>query len=654
MSAIFGLIHLQRQSININDLERMSASLAALGPDANGIWADGHVGIGQRLMRFTHEDSFDNQPLLSADRQMVLVCDARIDNRQELVADLGVNTSEARQLADSAFILRAYEKWGEECVLHLIGDYSFALWDKREQHLILARSAVGGRPLYYHSNDRLFAFSTLPKGLFTQPSIPRELNLERIADYLVQAPIEPCASFYCEIQRLHSGHLLKVGRHGLNLRKFWQPDLQREIRYSCDDDYVDAFNALFERVVSDHLRSTAAVGVMMSGGLDSTSVAAVAATQLRKHGKRLATFTEVPRAGFDGVIVKGRYADEAPFVQTMSRQFDNIDLNFIHTDNRMYLDDLDRFFASANIPFRNATNRVWYEAIFQAASEQGVRVLLTGAQGNLTMSRSGRGLLPLLLRKGKWLRALHEARASGNGTLLKTLLGQGVMPLLPTSLFAAIRQMRGRDRLAAGEPLWRAYSAINPEFARAQRVDERAREKRCDFHFRGDPDMRLTYGKMLPGLTMTANDITHAYRGLFGTDVRDPTADLRIVEFCLALPEEQYLKDGVSRRLVRRAMAHKLPVEILENRHRGLQAADWFERMLASREKLLFELAEWGKSNLLSGILDLKRMIGLLEQMPHAQGDPSKIMTEYRQLLEFGLMMGRFIRWFEHGESGRA
>jgi len=653
MCAIFGMIHLHRQPINVHDLERMSASLAALGQDANGIWVDGHIGFGHRLMRFTHEDSFESQPLLSADSHVALVCDARIDNRRELVSALDITAVEAKQLPDSALVLRAYEKWGEGCVRHLIGDYSFAIWDKREEYLIVARSAVGGRPLYYHATDKSFAFATLPKGLFTHPSITRELNLERIADYLVHAPIEPGTSFYRGIQRLPAGHMLTVGRDGMSLRKFWQPDPQREILYSTDADYVDAFNALFERVVADHLRSSTGVGVLMSGGLDSSSVAAVAATQLGQSGKRLSTYTEVPQAGFTSVITRGRYADEAPFVRAMSRKYDNIDINLIRTDGCMYLDDIDRFFDAANIPFRNATNRVWYEAILRTASEQGVRVLLTGGQGNLTISRNGQGLLPLLLKQGKWMSALHEARALHHNSLLRTLFGHGVLPLLPTPLYVAVQRMRGKGSMSGNSP-WRAYSAINPDFARVQRLEERARAQEFDFHFRYKPDMRLTYCKTLSGLSMTASEIGHAYRGIFGTDVRDPTADVRIAEFCLALPEEQYLKDGVARRLIRRAMADKLPAEILDNRQRGLQAADWFERLRMSREMLLGELAAWRRNDLLAGILDLKRMISLLEQMPAASCDTGKITTEYRQLLEFGFMVGRFILWFEQGESDHA
>ncbi len=652
MSAIFGLLYTDAQPVSPDDLGRMEQALQGFGQDTTGLWHDKHVGLGCCLMHFTPEDCFEQQPLISADKQVVLVSDARIDNREELTHHLDIPPSELNEMPDSVFIMRAYEKWGEDCFNRLIGDYAIALWDAGEQRLLLARSPVGGRPLFYHVAPNSFVFATMPQGLFALPFIPRELDLEFVADYLTLAPKASGRSFFLGIRRLHAGQLLAIKRDGCKLSKFWQPDLQREIRYARDDDYVDAFNALFERVVADHLRSKTPIGVMMSGGLDSTSVAATAALLCKRENKRLATFTEVPRFGFDGAIIKGRYADETPFVQAMGRLHNNLELNFIRTGGRVYLDELDRFFDVSAMPFRNASNRVWFEAIVQEARKQGVRVLLTGEKGNLTISRDGQGLLPQLVRTGKWCRALQEAsalRQNGMVSAVRTLVGQGIMPLLPTPLWSAILRMRGRAPSSTGRYRWESYSAINPVFALAQRVNERARKKGGDFRFRPNPDMRLTCGKMLSGMTGQGNNILPAYRAMYGLELRDPTADIRIVEFCLAMPEEQYLKDGLSRRLIRRSMADRLPPEVLVNSKRGLQAADWFERLSGAKEQILCELSEWRQSDLLSGVLDLERLYRLAERMPQINGTADEILRDYRQVLDSGMMMGRFIRWFETG-----
>jgi len=121
-------------------------------------------------------------------------------------------------------------------------------------------------------------------------------------------------------------------------------------------------------VVSDHLRSATPAGVMMSGGLDSSSLAVTAARELGLQGKRLPTFTEVPRAGFDGPMIHGRYADETPFIHALVSRCRTIDPTFIRTDGRTFLDGLDRVFPHLEGPFRNTWNRVWIEAILQAAA----------------------------------------------------------------------------------------------------------------------------------------------------------------------------------------------------------------------------------------------------------------------------------------------
>ncbi len=167
------------------------------------------------------------------------------------------------------FILRAYEKWGEDFLCHLTGAFAIALWDDREQRLLLARSPLGERSLCYHNSEASFAFASMPKGLFALPGVNREIDLDYLADYLVAVPKDSGSTFYSGIHRLPAGHCLTIRRDGTKLRRYWQPDTGRELRLPSDEDYVDAFNELFQRVIADHMRSATPVGVMMSGGLDS-------------------------------------------------------------------------------------------------------------------------------------------------------------------------------------------------------------------------------------------------------------------------------------------------------------------------------------------------------------------------------------------------
>lgn len=649
MSAIFGMVYWHGESVSADDLARMDHALAAHGADG-GIWARANVGLGQRLRRFTPEDACERQPLVSADGQRVLVSDGRIDNRAELIAALRAANPQAAlarpaaEIADGELFLRAYETWGEACPAHLVGEFVFAVWDAAAQRLLIAQPRLGQRSLVYRATPRLFAFATMSSALLALPGVPREINLESIADYLTLAPREPGSSFHRGIQRLDQSHLLRVQRAGVTVRQHWQPDLRRELRLPHDEDYVAAFIELFERVVEAQLRSATPVGLMMSGGLDSTAVAALAAPLLAHTGQRLATFTEVPRANFDGAISEGKYADETPFVQAMARRYENLDLNLAHTDGQFYLDGLKDFFAVAEAPFRNAANRPWYEAILRMAQQQNVRVMLDGGAGNLTISWNGSGLLPQLLRAGKVWRAWREAGR------WRTFVGQGILPLLPAPLWlAAQRIRRGDDPRARVAAPWRAYSVIRPEFAQEQRLEERARAAGHEWRPRGSSDTRGARAAVLTHGPNGAADIATGYRAWFGVDQRGPTGDLRLFEFCLSLPEEQYLRAGQSRWLIRRAMAGRLPAEILTNKRRGLQAADWFERLNQARPAVLAELAQLEQSDLARQALDLARMRDLVERMAQPRGDARRVMTDYRTALDLGLMTGRFLRWLETG-----
>ena len=165
----------------------------------------------------TPEDLAERQPLISRDGRRVLVSDGRIDNRRELSGELGL-AWESPQIPDSAFMLAAYERWGEDCARQLIGSFSFAIWDEERKRLLLARSPFGAKTVFYHNAGEFVAFATMPKALFALAAVPRRLNHQGIADMLVLVPPEPGASLYEGIGSLEPGHLLTADRQGCRVR----------------------------------------------------------------------------------------------------------------------------------------------------------------------------------------------------------------------------------------------------------------------------------------------------------------------------------------------------------------------------------------------------------------------------------------------------
>jgi asparagine synthase (glutamine-hydrolysing) len=650
MSAIFGLLARNGAPIEKTQLASIDAALARHGSDASGTWTEGPVALGHRLTCFTPEDRFERQPLCAPDDDVALIVDGRIDNRAELGRSLDIGAAQARALPDSAFVLRAYAHWGERFLEHLVGEFSLALWDGRRRSLLLGCSAPVARPLYYHNSPQLFAFASRPSGLFALPHVERHIDEERIAGFLAMVNVGRDRTFYRELRQLRPGQMLAVSDAGHRVTEWWRPNHIEEIRLRSDRDYVAAFDDLLQRVIGEHLRAEAPVGISVSGGLDSGSVAAVSAGLLERD-QRLAAYTEVPPAGFDQPVTRGHYADETPFVRALAAMHPNIDLELIKPGGQGLLANVDRFLAAAEVPLRNVSNRGWIEAIYERARHDGVRVLLTGDYGNVTASYDGAGLLPQLLRQRRVRRALQEARAGsltgGTSATSRAIVGQGVMPLLPTSFSGVIDRLRNPRPRDPGTP-WERYSLIHPEFAiehgLAGRIDRR--RERLIRYPGSDPRAARLFGLAPAAL---GADVITGYRSLFGVDTRAPLADRRLVEFCLGLPEDQYARAGETRWLIRRAMADRLPPQVLSNRQRGLQAADWAQQIERERDRLLTEVSGFSQDEFVSHVLDLPRLRGLLEGWPRAVGTDPTTISLYRGGVATALMTARFLTWFRAG-----
>src|SRR5579863_4573367 len=165
MSAIAGIWDFRVGRDVAQDCARMMAAQSIYGRHGEDCWGGGAVALGRRLTRLLPEDVYDTQPLHGRDSAFVLVADLRLDNREDLVAELGTSATQAKTMCDAALLLASFERWDDDCVDHLVGDYAFAVWDAQAQRLVLARDIIGSRPLHYHRAEAFFAFASMPKGL---------------------------------------------------------------------------------------------------------------------------------------------------------------------------------------------------------------------------------------------------------------------------------------------------------------------------------------------------------------------------------------------------------------------------------------------------------------------------------------------------------
>jgi asparagine synthase (glutamine-hydrolysing) len=637
MTALAGLWHLDGRPDAAERCACMLAVQELYGPHHGAKWSDGAIALGRRLMRMLPEDAFDHQPLVGGGGRYVLVADVRLDNRDELTEALGIPVLQAHTLCDAAILLTAIERWDESCLERLIGDYAFAAWDSVRQRLLLARDPLGFRPLHYHRANKFFAFASMPKGLHALPGVPYAPDEERVAEFLMLMPETGPKSFFLGIERVEPGHVVTVTASGLTTRRHWQPS-RRRIALPRPEDYSEALRDLLDQAVSCRLRGTGNVGAYLSGGFDSGAVAATAARLLAPAGRRVIALTGAPREGYDGPAPANGIVDEGANAAATATLYSNIEHVLVRNEGRSPLADLDRRFFLFDRPVRGICATGWSNSIDNAIRKHKLSVVLGAGCGNMGLSYSGMELLPELLRSGRWLRLWSEAtalvasrRLRWRGVLAKTL-----GPWCPQTLWNWINKIAGKYPLEIG------FTAINPY--RLIELDLEARARAVN-HEVGNRPWKDGFAMRLYHLQR--GDPGNYHKGGLGglhVDHRDPTADVRLLEFCLAVPTEQFLSDGTPRALARRALADRLPRQVLEATRFGAQVADWHEDFTAARDCIVDELDHLEACPAATTAIDLPRLRGLTKNWPSSGWERAEVYIPYRYTLLRAIAVGHFLR----------
>jgi asparagine synthase (glutamine-hydrolysing) len=642
MSGIAGLLRLDGRTVTRPDLERAANALRQYGPDRSEIMTGGCIGLVHVLMRMTPEDRFDRQPWRGASGSLITT-DLRLDNRDDVLARIGIAPRDAMAWPDSRVLLAGWEKLGDDIWPLLRGPFAVAIWDPRSRALTLARDHLGLNVVIWHWSQRFFAFATMPTGLFAFAGVPRELSEEKLADFLVLNHADHEATIYRDVFRVPPAHVMQVWPDGsTKQRRYWSPTEIKPVRLSSDQAYADGLRACLDLAVRRQMRSAHPVGCLLSGGLDSSSVAALAARALAEKNERLVTFTGVPRRGFDDPVPAGHYADETPYVEAIARAVQNVDVTYVRNDAGDAFAELERFFIALEGPVRNPANLGWILEILRQAHAQGRRVLLGGLFGNYTISWNGWSQAVTHLKHGRLLTAyrqwdLYYRRTPySRWNALRRLF---IEPLVPAQLGNWADRRRHPGRMAA----WQDHAAIRPDFAAAMAVNVRAQKAGHDFLYRMRQDERIR------GLTQAdyVGDWHAAEKAVTGVEVRDPTADIDVISYCYGVPPEQYLAEGIDRSLIRRAMWGLLPEMVLTNRLSGLQTPDWYEKLGSQRGELARQIADLSESALVRRVIDLVRLERAINNWPAGGWHTTKVFQEYNLALTRGVAGGRFLRWFE-------
>jgi asparagine synthase (glutamine-hydrolysing) len=643
MSAICGVVGVDGRPWSSRDLAPVAAFLEPFGPDGGGAW-DGTCGrcgvaLAASLRHATPEDAGEAQPASTGDGSLVLVGDLRVDNRAELTATLGLPNETT--LPDSAIVLAGYERWGAGVLDHLVGDFALAIVDRGKGGVLLARDHIGTRPLVLHRRPGVVAFASNALALTRLEGVGHRLDTHHAAEALALI-YSSDRTFVEGVEWVPPATAVWVDSSGLRRREWWAPDPHATVNLSSAEAYERELRDAFDAAVAARLRSAGGVGASSSGGLDSSSAAATAAGMLAPA--RLPTFTSAPPAGWSAGERPGWDADESGLVRELAALHPNMDPHVVRLAPGMsVLDSREPLWELGAGPARNPCNLLWMRAVRERAAEAGVGTLIVGDRGNHFFSADGPEWLVRLLGAGRLRAFARESaawrRVTGAGWY-GTLRGELMPHLAPASLHRLRRRLK-REGHPADD--WIATTSLRPELARTlamssllPQLDDRRR-----------PDLRVLALQIFRHFAGLA-DVEHALTARTGVEPRDPTGEGRVFEAAMRQPEWIRRHDGITRAVVRGAMADRLPPAIVRRTRRGEQLPDWLDLMTAARPELDSALRALEEHALSLELIDAARLRRLFDHWPDParRADP-QVVADYRYALLRGLEVSAYLRWFE-------
>ncbi|MBE0658992.1 MAG: asparagine synthase (glutamine-hydrolyzing) [Bryobacteraceae bacterium] len=545
MSGIASIIHFDGRPVEPGEIERMTASMAHRGPDGIRHWVKGNAALGQCQMRPTPESLEETQPWANEDESLVLVMDGRVDNWEELRAELLGCGARLRNRSDAELVLRAYEEWGEECLQHIDGDYGLLTWDARRRRAFCARDRMGVKPFQYHWDGRTLVVASELHAMFQLPWVPRRINDGMMAEYIADEWHSRTETLWEGITRLEPAHWMTVSSAGRKQQRYWEPENLPELVYKRDEEYIEHYRSVLFDVVRRTSRSHAPLAYEVSGGLDSSALFAVA-NGLRKEGRLCAPGFEGYTLDFEG---QGD-ADEMEFARSVAKQ---VGLT-VHEVAPSYPDyEWFKAWAEKYAEVPPYPNGIMSLGLHELARSRGARVVLTGLGGDEWLGGSFE-YYGEELRAGRWVELARCVRRDwidcGPREAAIRLLRQAANGVLPRWALDARRRRLARKQPGSGEEILGAELQVKLESRRV--LCGRVRKKAAKFSLLIDPFIQ------------GSGEWVERQLAAHGLEVRSPYRARDSVEFAFSLPERMLARGRTNKWLHRAAMNCMLPQMITQ------------------------------------------------------------------------------------------
>lgn len=620
MTSIFGVFNRDGKPVLQSDLDKMQTAMPCQKDATCFLWHDDSIVLGQLSATGS---KYEHGKVACPTDAIIFIAAGRLDNASELADLLRIPHAERDFLSDIDIMRIAYGAWGVACSIRFYGDWCFAAWHPSEKRLTVARDQHGNTALYYYMDHKRFAFATSRKTLLELNLIPVVLDELYLAQYLTSLfTYFGDRTLHTHIRRIPTAHYMTVTSASSDIQRYWRLEETPELLLRNRHDYVDAFRDIFSEAVRCRLPSTERIGISMSGGLDSGSVAAVAARHLQAEGRRLSAFTAVPLY-CPPEYTASRFNDEYPMAMATTKLAGNIDLYPLTSASISPIAAIRRALELNSAPSHGASNLFWVTDIRQTAKSTGCTTLLNGVEGNGGMSWTGNiSSQSLLYRMSHltWRQIYLDSKRR-----LKTCL--------PNELRKALQAYRMEKNQ------WWRGTAINHSFAQRSGVLDMLLSENIKRSAEGVRHQRCR--AIMPGYSIAGAMVAEA-SATYGLKILDPTADTRVLAFSISVPDHIFIdpNSGQDRWLIREAMKGYLPDEVRLNRKRGLQSSDLVLRLRDCAddvEDALDELSSGAAAEYVDvdNMRQVWRMV-LTEDTPNASIKASSILCR-------GIMAGLFV-----------
>lgn len=627
MTAIAGLVDWTGGVAGDSSLHAMLAELSAFGAVRQSSRRLGPASFGHVLSIHVPEDVSDRQPVVACGGDMLLTADARIDNRDEIIAALGIDRRDAAALSDGMLLGAAWEKWGEAALDRMLGDMALALWDNVQGELLLARTPATTRSLFYHLGEKFAAFASMPAALHRLDAVPKRLNLDELARRVSGGAFFGTAeSCFAAIDSVEPGTIVRIRSDGRRIARFWDASNIAIVRRSAVDA-AEEMRAELDRSVEACLRrSGGEVASHLSGGRDSSAVTATAAIALGRSGESLTALTAAPRAGFphaDG----GYLHDESGLAKIVAAGLPNL-RHVISRSRRVAICKLLDMSSRLHFaPMGGPANIAYWVRLLSEARDCGASTLLTASNGNFSISLGGLGALSDVARQNgaaSWW-STAKRLAGQSQVPWRTILNQTFGPHLPQPVHRMIHRWLAGPRAHQDYPLF------------APVLGDRIRSVAANADTRPAASYRAIVRQIYRPLDY-ADKVALADHGI---ELRDPTADRRMIEFCLSLPADQLVGSQGQRPIYDLAFRDRVPKAVRSSPLKGFQGADWFE--IYDPDEIAAGFRRYSANRLVRELVDVDQAFPLLDAWPRTRGFEGASFGLYASHLLRALALASFI-----------